>query len=114
MASDYGPEIKASISQRKKAPPPAKKAASSGKESPADKARDVKRGIPEGSKQDQALDAQPANQMRQAPPMAQQQPPQHVGFPMGADGGGGGAAPDHHRVAMASSIAHAILGRGGA
>lgn len=104
MASDYGPEIKASISQRKKAPPPAKKAA---KESPAEEKRDAKSGIAEGSKQDVRHDAAPAPQMQSAP-----QPSQHVGFPM-ADGGGG-AAPDHHRVAMASSIAHAILGRGGA
>jgi len=89
MASDYGPEIKASQSKPVKRPSQVKK------ESPADKARDVKHGIPEGGARDMKLDAMPANQ---APPSMQ-------------GGGGGGHSPAH--AAMAASIAHAILGKGG-
>lgn len=99
MAGNYGPEIKASMQSPVKRPSAVKK----GSETPADKLRDARRGIKEGSGQDLKLDADPANQ---APP-AQVLPPQAPGGPPG----GGMANPAH--AAMAASIAHAILGKGG-
>jgi hypothetical protein len=92
MASDYGPEIKASMTggakKAGKAPPP--------KESSADLAKDKARGIKQGSPQDQKLDAMPQNQVH--PQMQQQMQ---------------GGPPDAHHVAAAAGIAHAILGRRG-
>ena len=117
MAGNYGPEIKAAMGDSKlgrlnKSPP---------KESPADMARDKTRGIKEGSAQDNKLDSMPAN-MRRPPaagaPSPQAGPPvggapqpipgvQHATLPHQA------FPPDAHHVAAATSIAHAILGKGG-
>jgi len=94
MAGNYGPEIKASMQNPVRRPSQVKK----GGETPADRIRDARRGIKEGSPQDLKLDAQPANQ---APP-AQITP---------APGGGGGQVPPH--VAAAAGIAHAILANRG-
>jgi hypothetical protein len=85
---DYAPEIKSAMAGQR--------------ESPADMRRDAARGIKEGSPQDEKLDAQPANQL----------PPNRR-----PTGGGAPASiqvqrlpNDHHHVAAAMSIAHAILG----
>jgi hypothetical protein len=95
MAGNYGPEIKASMQNPVRRPSQVKK----GGETPADRIRDARRGIKEGSPQDLKLDAQPANQ---APP-AQVLPP---GGPPA-----GGQVPPH--VAAAAGIAHAILANRG-
>lgn len=96
MAGNYGPEVKAAMSNPGKRPSQVKK----GAETPADRLRDERRGIKEGRPQDLKLDAQPANQA----------PPAQVLPPPGA-GPAGMANPAH--AAMAASIAHAILGKGG-
>jgi hypothetical protein len=93
MASNFAPEIKSSMA--KKQMPPPKKATGAAKpdgpgDTPAEMARDKARGIVEGSPQDEALD------IRNAPPPRP---------------GGGTTNPAH--AAMAASIAHAILQRGG-
>jgi hypothetical protein len=100
MAGNYGPEVKAAMANPGKRPSQVKK----GAETPADRLRDERRGIKEGSPQDLKLDAQPGNM--QAPP-TQVLPPQAPGGPPS----GGMANPAH--AAMAASIAHAILGKGG-
>ena len=84
---NYGPEIKGAINSAPKGKP------RRGPETPADKARDVGKGIKEGSAQDMKLDALPGNRASPAQ--------------------GGNAPPDLHHVAAATSIAHAILGRAG-
>ncbi len=89
MAGNYGPEIKASMDAPVKRPSQVKK----GAETPADRLRDARRGIKEGSPQDLKLDAEPANQ---APP-AQTTP----------------AGPVQPHVAAAAGIAHAILANRG-
>jgi len=99
------------------------------KETPADRARDKKRGIKEGSAQDTKIDARPGN--RAPTQRAQTAPPPQQGAAntppashMPADTSmprfvphapaqapnthSGGADPVH--AAMATSIAHAILG----
>ena len=86
---DYGPEIKNAIGSAPKGKPRIGAPGSSA----ADKARDVGKGIKEGSAQDMKLDALPGNR---------------------APAQGGSAPPDLHHVAAATSIAHAILGRAGA
>ena len=70
----------------------------------ADMALDKKRGIAEGSPQDEGIDAQVAK-ASPASPVGQQMP--HPPAPSG------GSSPAH--AAMATSIAHAILqgGKGG-
>ena len=61
MAGNYGPEVKAAMTNPGNRPSQVKK----GTETPADRLRDERRGIKEGSPQDLKLDAMPANQ---APP----------------------------------------------
>lgn len=97
---DYTPEIRTAMGSGK----PGRVNTSPSKESPADMARDRKKGIAEGSKQDAGLDALPANQAR--PKM----PPGAVG-PMPPVSG---ASDNLHHITAASGIAHAILNhRGG-
>jgi len=94
-ATDYGPEIKAAQVQRPKFPPkrggkpkPDTKAKAKAEgDTPAEMAADKKRGIVEGSPQDERMDMQ-----------AMQHPQ--------------GGLPLHH-VQAATSIAHAILGHRG-
>ena len=103
---DYTPEIRTSLGTGK----PGRVSTTPPRESPADMARDAKKGIKEGSPQDQKLDAMPQNQAppRRPPPMQQSGPP--MGNPVASQG----MPPDAHHVAAATSIAHAILGsRGG-
>ena len=95
MAGNYGPEVKAAMSNPGKRPSQVKK----GTETPADRLRDERRGIKEGSPQDLKLDAMPANQ---APPTQVSPPP-----------GAGVAHPPLPHVAAAAGIAHAILGNRG-
>ena len=97
MAGNYGPEIKSAMQGPGTRPSQVKKGIG---ETPADRQRDQMKGIKEGSPQDLKLDAMPANQA----------PPTQVTPPPGA-GPAGMANPAH--AAMAASIAHAILGKGG-
>lgn len=97
--TDYGPEIKAAQAQRPKFPPkrpggnkpkfpPDSKAEAKAEgDTPAEMAADKKRGIVEGSPQDERMDMQNMQHMQGQP------------------------AP--HQVAAATSIAHAILGHRG-
>lgn len=91
MAGNYGPEIKAAMSNPGKRPSQVKKGLP---ETPADRLRDQRRGIAEGSPQDAKLDAQPQNQAQPVPAPS-----------------GGGPVPPH--VAAAAGIAHAILANRG-
>ena len=91
MAGNYGPEVKAAMSNPGKRPSQVKK----GTETPADRLRDERRGIKEGSPQDLKLDAQPAN----APPAQMSPPPQ---LPPGA--GPAGAVSPHVQAAAASHM----------
>jgi len=101
-SSDYGPEIRGAM-----------------KETPADRARDKKRGIKEGSARDTKIDAQPGNRApsQHAAPLqtlgdtANQGPSFPSAPSQSMSGGGSGSA---HHAAMAAGIAHAILAhRGG-
>jgi len=93
--TDYGPEIKAAQAQRPKflpkrgakGKPDTKAEAKAEGDTPAEMAADKKRGIVEGSPQDEMMDKQR----------------------MAAHGG----SPAPHQVAAATSIAHAILGHRG-
>lgn len=99
MASNFAPEIKSAMNE-----PPKSKSKPPTRETPADMARDKARGIKEGSPQDEAIDAKLPVQA--GPPMGMMRP--------GGGMQGGpppGANPAH--AAMAASIAHAILQRGG-
>lgn len=99
---DYGPEVKAAISEKKPSTKKGPPKRSSKPDTPADMARDKQRGIPEGSPEDLAIDARQPSGVGQMPPRQGQMPP-HPPAP-------GGANPVH--AAMATSIAHAILGGG--
>jgi hypothetical protein len=101
---DYTPEIKSSIGDSPKGRLNKSPRKPNPSETPADVARDKQRGIKEGSPQDQAIDAQPQNQM----PKLGNEIPARAASPTNS---AGGASPAH--AAMAASIAHAILGRGG-
>ena len=91
---DYAPEIRTSLAtggpKRVNTSPP--------KESPGDIARDKKRGIKEGSPQDQKLDAMPGNQVLPPHPQRMQTAP------------ASDMPPNPAHAMMAASIAHAILG----
>jgi len=100
--SDYGPEIRQSIAsptprksvpQRKPGGVSAKAATKA--DTPAEVAGDKAQGIKQNSPQDMAMDAKMGG----------------GGMPMMAQGGGHSNSPAHS--AMAASIAHAILQKGG-
>lgn len=90
-ANDYTPEIKSAMK-----PDTAAEKKREG-DTPAEMARDKKRGIVEGSARDEQLDAQ--QMQRVQPPVQPTQPMQHGGLPP-------------HHVAAAAGIAHAILNGG--
>ena len=102
--SDYGPEVKSAMSEKPKAKQPpgfkGKRPPDKG-ETPADKAMDVKRGIPEGSAQDVAMDAGPPGgaSVGMSPPPSTSVSQHNLS-----------ANPAH--AAMAASIAHSILQHG--
>lgn len=91
---DYSPEIRTSLGSGK----PGRVNKSPPKDSPAEIARDTKRGIKQNSPQDIREDAQASRNV--------QPPPMHM---MTGAGGGDQTNPAH--AAIAASIAHAILGR---
>jgi hypothetical protein len=91
-AGNYTSEIKSAMQPSNKPDTAAEKKREG--DTPAEMARDKKRGIVEGSARDEQLDAQ---QMQRAQPTVQ--PLQHGGLPP-------------HHVAAAAGIAHAILNGG--
>lgn len=96
IKSSMGTGVKGRVSTTPKKPEPG--------DTPKDMARDRQRGIPEDSPQDQKIDAQAVQQgIRPGSQMPTNLP--------NITSGGGGHDPAH--AAMAASIAHAILGRGG-
>jgi hypothetical protein len=105
MASgNFNPEIRAAMAEKSKGkPPPAGRKPDPG-ETPADAARDKKQGIQEGSQQDAAMDAQSGPQS--GPKIGVSHPPAP-----GSVAHNNTLNPAH--AAIAASIAHAILGKGG-
>lgn len=94
--NSFKSEIQDSMSNPVKRPSQVKKESKADKtaDTPAEMARDKSKGIVEGSPQDERLDAQQSNS--------------------GLHGNSvGGTSPPPHHVAMAASIAHAILGNRG-
>ena len=96
--SNFGPEVKAAMAEKPKPKQAAKKEPGPG-DTPADMARDKKRGIVEGSPQDEAIDA------AQAPQNLPSRPPAP-----GSVAQSSSVNPAH--AAMAASIAHSILQHG--